>query len=112
VLSSPARMRRAADFGSTVRRGRRGVSPTVVVHRIQAPGSTAPPVVGFVVSTAVGNATVRNQVRRRLRHLVRDRWSTIPPGTRLVVRATPASSQADYQRLSVDLSAALEQAAR
>jgi ribonuclease P protein component len=103
-------MRRAADFTETVRRGRRGTTPTVIVHRIQDPGSTAPALVGFVVSSAVGKATVRNRVRRRLRHLVRDRWDGIAPGTRLVVRATPASTHVGYQRLGSDLSAALERA--
>jgi ribonuclease P protein component len=103
-------MRRAADFKETVRRGRRGTTETLIVHRLHAPGSSAPPLVGFVVSSAVGKATVRNRVRRRLRHLVRDHWSTLAPGTRLVVRATPASAQLGYQGLGADLTVALERA--
>lgn len=62
---------------------------------------------GFVVSKAVGNAVTRNQVRRRLRALVRDRMTALPPGSTLVVRALPASAQTSYPRLAADLDAAI-----
>jgi ribonuclease P protein component len=59
--------------------------------------------VGFVVSRAVGPAVVRNRVKRRLRHLMRDRLSVIPPGARVVVRANPAAANADYSEIARDL---------
>ncbi|MEU4751494.1 ribonuclease P protein component, partial [Micromonospora tulbaghiae] len=62
---------------------------------------------GFVVSKAVGGAVVRNKVRRRLRHLVRERLAELPAGTTLVVRALPAAADATYTRLGADLDAAL-----
>ncbi|HEY0698948.1 MAG TPA: ribonuclease P protein component, partial [Micromonospora sp.] len=62
---------------------------------------------GFVVSKAVGNAVVRNTVRRRLRHLVRDRLSALPSGAVLVVRALPAAAGASHARLAADLDSAL-----
>ena len=67
---------------------------------------------GFVVSKAVGNAVVRNQVRRRLRHLVRDRIGALPPGALLVVRALPAAAGASSAVLAADLDAALAAVAR
>ena len=70
-----------------------------------------PPQVGFVVSRAVGNAVVRNRVRRRLRHLVRDRLpelSVLTPGAVLVVRALPAAAGASYDELRGDLARCLE----
>jgi len=61
--------------------------------------------VGFVVSKAVGNAVVRNRVKRRLRHLVRERLGDVPAGVNLVVRALPRSASAP-EDLSADLSRA------
>ena len=65
------------------------------------------PQVGFVVSRAVGDAVTRNRVKRRLRHLVRERLGSLPPAGLLVVRALPASAAASYPRLGRDLDTAL-----
>jgi ribonuclease P protein component len=70
-------------------------------------GPGAAPAVGFVVSKAVGNAVRRNQVKRRLRHLVRDRLSSLPDSAVLVVRALPASAETGYADLARDLDTAL-----
>jgi ribonuclease P protein component len=67
---------------------------------------------GFVVSKAVGGAVVRNVVRRRLRHLVRERLATLPAGTTLVVRALPGADELTYDRLGADLDAAIAAARR
>ena len=66
------------------------------------------PQVGFVVSRAVGNAVVRNRVRRRLRHLVRDRLGDVPGGAVLVVRALPDAAGASSDELRADLARCLE----
>ena len=58
---------------------------------------------GFVVSKAVGGAVVRNRVKRRLRHLVRERLSDLPASGVLVVRAQPAAASASYAVLAADL---------
>jgi ribonuclease P protein component len=94
-------MRSSADFRSTVRRGVRAGRPTVVVH---AAKSSAPDVlVGLVVSRAVGNAVVRNSVKRRLRHIARDCLARTPTGSRIVLRALPAAAtRADGLRSDVD----------
>ena len=72
-----------------------------------ASGPTTPQV-GFVVSRAVGNAVVRNRVRRRLRHLVRDRLGDVPGGAVLVVRALPDAAGASSDELRADLARCLE----
>jgi ribonuclease P protein component len=59
--------------------------------------------VGFVVSKAVGPAVTRNLVKRRLRHLARERVTQLPPGSMLVVRALPAAAGAGYQELGEEL---------
>jgi ribonuclease P protein component len=59
------------------------------------------------VSKAVGGAVVRNKVKRRLRHLMRERVDQLPPGSLVVVRALPGAGDADHAQLAQDLDAAL-----
>jgi ribonuclease P protein component len=71
-------------------------------------GGTLPPArAGFVVSKAVGHAVVRNRVKRRLRHLVRERLPLLPPGSLIVIRALPDAGAAEHAELARDLDAAL-----
>ena len=65
---------------------------------------------GFVVSRAVGPAVVRNQVKRRLRHLVGERLAALDPGSVLVVRALPAAAGATYAEIEVALDRGLDRA--
>jgi ribonuclease P protein component len=51
---------------------------------------------------------VRNRVRRRLRHLVRDRLGRLPAGSALVIRVLPGAADADHQHLSQQLDAVLD----
>ncbi|MEW1719712.1 ribonuclease P protein component [Streptomyces sp. NPDC093109] len=114
MLPTENRLRRREDFATAVRRGRRAGRPLLVVHLRSgstdphAPGESAsPPRAGFVVSKAVGGSVVRNLVKRRLRHLVRERLSELPPGSLVVVRALPGAGDADHAQLARDLDAAL-----
>jgi ribonuclease P protein component len=63
--------------------------------------------VGFVVSKAVGNAAIRNRVKRRLRHLAREHVSSLPGSAVLVVRALPPAADASYPELGSDLTRCL-----
>jgi ribonuclease P protein component len=90
------------DFRSVVRSGRRASSRLVVVH-LTTDQPSASTRVGFVVSRAVGPAVVRNRVKRRLRHLMRDRLGDVPPGAMMVVRANPAARTASYGEVARDL---------
>ena len=67
-----------------------------------------------MVSKAVGNAVVRNRVKRRLRHLTRDhlpQLQELPGRVVLVVRALPAAAGASYAALGHDLSRAIARVA-
>jgi ribonuclease P protein component len=55
---------------------------------------------------------VRTTVKRRLRHLVRDRLVLLPPGSLLVVRALPPAADADSAALGADLDSALKKLLR
>ena len=70
--------------------------------------SAAGPRVGFVVSRAVGPAVTRNLVKRRLRHLARERTGQLPANALLVVRALPASASATYAELARELDRGLQ----
>lgn len=63
-------------------------------------GSTEPPRIGFVVGGRVGPAVVRNRLRRRLRSLLRERLSQLPPGSRVVVRVIPGAERQSYAELA------------
>jgi ribonuclease P protein component len=119
-------MRRSEDFRRTVRHGVRAGRRTVVVHALrvapavgaatttssstgQRPDSLGAvatgPLVGFVVSKAVGSAVRRNRVRRRLRHLALPHLDEVTGPTLVVIRALPPAGSAGPE-LGTDLDAA------
>jgi len=113
VLAAAQRLRRSAEFAAAIRGGRRAGRGTVVVHLLlEEPAQASKARAGFVVSKAVGNAVVRNKVRRRLRHLVRPLLTDLPTGSTLVVRALPAAAGASFPVLAGDLEAAIAAARR
>jgi len=107
VLPAESRMRRRRDFTAAVRRGSRSGRKLLAGHLLVpaagAAGDDCPPRAGFVVSRAVGNAVVRNRVRRRLRVLVREYLSSLPRGSLLVVRAHPQAATASQADLAAEL---------
>lgn len=112
MLPAAHRLRDGATFRQAIRSGRRSGRRTLVVHLWTDPAAVAdgerPARVGFVVSKAVGNAVVRNQVKRRLRHLAREHVSTLPGSAVLVVRALPPAAAATSTELGADLARCLE----
>jgi len=98
-------MRRRSDFTAAVRRGSRSGRKLLTGHLLvpAADGEDTPPRAGFVVSRAVGNAVVRNRVRRRLRVLVREYLSSLPRGSLLVVRAHPQAATVSQADLAAEL---------
>ena len=85
----------------------------MTVHLLAASSSVAVsrsdgPLVGFIVGRTVGDAVTRNTVRRRLRHLVKDRLDKLPANALVVIRAHPPAGAATSAVLAVELDAALE----
>ncbi|GAA4083438.1 ribonuclease P protein component [Nocardioides kongjuensis] len=120
MLAADQRLTEPDLFRTASRKGRRAGSRTLVAHLLlpgeqQVVGMSGdralparPARAGFVVSKAVGNAVVRNRVKRRLRHAVRPALVGIPAGSVLVVRAQPAAAEASYAELGEDLARCLD----
>ena len=104
MLPAESRMRRSAEFELTVRRGSRAGLALLTAYLLVRENSEAQaPLVGFVVSKAVGNAVVRNKVRRRLRSVMRGYLPTLPGGSLVVVRAHPQAASARQADLAAEL---------
>ncbi len=111
MLTRANRLTSSRLFAPAIRRGRRAGTRTLVLHLDLSPEETSEdgsaPRVGFVVSKAVGPAVARNKVKRRLRHLARERLASLPGSAVLVVRALPPAARASYDELGRDLDRAL-----
>ncbi|MEO5653098.1 MAG: ribonuclease P protein component [Marmoricola sp.] len=118
MLAAENRLTTAGDFREVVRRGHRSGGPVLVVHLLTPNATPQPdltavadrdparlraPRIGLVVSKAVGNAVIRNLVKRRLRHLIRERLALLPDFSVLVVRAQPVAAAASYAVLGEEL---------
>ncbi len=101
-------MRSSDQFGQAVRKGVRTGKSTMVVHFATTANTADEPLVGFVVSKAIGKAVTRNLVKRRLRSIVRDRIADVPNGGLLVIRALPKAATADFAQLKKDLDSNLD----
>ncbi|WP_408897508.1 ribonuclease P protein component [Nocardioides sp. R1-1] len=116
VLAADHRLTDPDLFRTASRRGHRAGSRTLVAHLLLPDGQQVVGMsgdvraarVGFVVSKAVGNAVVRNRVKRRLRHATRGTLERLPAGAVLVVRAQAAAGAASYAELSADLTRCLD----
>ena len=109
------RLRRRADFLAAATGVRASAACFVLQARTR--GDTGPVRVGFTVSRKVGNAVVRNRVRRRLREVVRLAQKTntsalMQRGTDYVLIGRRAALEAAIDRLAADLAGALDQVHR
>lgn len=100
-----ARLTDRRDFVRVQTGGRRFRGGHLAVLVLPTPDASegSPPRVGFTVSRKVGNAVVRNRVRRRLRELARVHSPCLSPSYDYVVIAYPAAADADFARLRDEL---------
>jgi ribonuclease P protein component len=100
------RLRSAADFRQAREQAPRGWPHPLLVLYV-APNELGRTRVGITVSSRVGNAVVRNRVRRRLREALRARMDRLTPGFDLLLVARPASGRATWAELSAVLDGVL-----
>ena len=107
MLATRNRLRTATEFSTTVRSGVRNGRRNVVLYTATI-ADDEPSRIGFIVSKSVGNAVVRNLVKRRLREAGAASLREYGTGFAIVVRALPASAAASWDQLLADYNVALE----
>ena len=95
-MNKEQRLRSSRDFAVVRRDGRSRADRLLVL--VSRPNNLDVTRLGFIVSKRVGNAVVRNRVRRRLKEAAR--LSQIEYGWDLVFIARQGASSADYKELS------------
>ena len=111
VLAKTNRVLSAADFKSSVRRGRRVNTGHAVLY-VSDRDSSAPTRFGFIVGKNVGGAVTRNLVRRRLRSIGRELLVDNATGRDLVIRALPGVEQLAWDTLHSEISDAVNGSVR
>jgi ribonuclease P protein component len=96
-----SRLLRSGDFDRTLRTGRRAASEYLAVF--VSDNEVGRPRVGFAVSRKLGNAVVRNRVRRRLRELVRPLVARAKGGRDVVIVARARAVDAEFARLRQEI---------
>jgi ribonuclease P protein component len=96
-----ARLLRSADFDTVYRTGKRRSSShfTVFFRANELPETRF----GVSIKKALGNAVVRNRVRRRIREVVRGHRQEIPAGWDMVIHPKGSVERVEFAALTMDL---------
>jgi ribonuclease P protein component len=92
---------RRGDFDTVYRAGKRRSSSyyTVFLRPNDLPHTRF----GFSIKKALGNAVVRNRMRRRIREVVRGHRQEIPAGWDIVIHPKSTLLRGEFAALSEDL---------
>lgn len=118
MLRKGNRIGRQEGFGVTLKEGGKSGNRILVVSVLWAhpdPNSRHTPEtrVGVIVGKRqVPQATRRNRLKRRLRHLIAERIGSLPGGTTVVVRALEGAVGLSSEELGVNLDRLLASAFR
>jgi ribonuclease P protein component len=105
-MRSPRSLSGKARFSQVFDQGRRGRSDGVTVWVLPRPDA-AEPSLGLSVGTKSGGAVARNQMRRRVRALIR---ALQPIGADVVIRTDRTAMGLSFQELAVCVKQALTRA--
>lgn len=95
------RVRKSSEFGVVMRRGTMRQTPHFKIRALQNTFGRVR--LGLVVSKRVGNAWVRNLVKRRLREYFRLNRQLLPPSMDLVLIAKTGAGSIDSETLIQEL---------
>ena len=99
------RLRRRREYLALQRSGRRRHTASFVV--LEAPAAGALSRLGVTVSSRVGDAVVRNRVKRLVREIFRERRLEMPAALDLVVIAKPQAARITHAQAATELERAL-----
>jgi ribonuclease P protein component len=83
------RLSRSRDFDAVYRQGRSVSTRFLVLHWFKRADDAGEPRLGLAVTKGVGNAVVRNKLKRQLREAWRARIGSIPAENDYVLAAKP-----------------------
>jgi ribonuclease P protein component len=93
-------LRRRSDFARVQRKGKRSVGRLFVMLTLAARDASR---VGVTVGKPIGNAVVRNRLRRRVKAVLdRERFGA-PPYRDVVLIARPGAGEADFGAVAAEL---------
>jgi ribonuclease P protein component len=93
-------LRRRSDFTRVQRRGKRQVGPLFVLLATEARGGSR---VGITVTKGIGNAVVRNRLRRRVKAVLDRSAFGAAPFRDVVLIARPGSGEADFAAVAAEI---------
>jgi len=100
MLPRPNRLRKSKEFEAVYRQGKRWKTIPLTLYRQKAAEGLR---VGIVASRKVGNAVVRNRLRRLVREVLRLRWSELRSGFNLVIVLQPPAVGMDFRQMDEQL---------
>lgn len=103
MASPPTTLKKRRDF-LAMNRAVKWVTPGFILQ--YAPHDAATPQLGYTVSKKVGNAVIRNRMKRRFRALAADRLAS--ESATMVLIGRPGAETIAYQQLAKDLNWALK----
>ncbi|MDR0818799.1 MAG: ribonuclease P protein component [Oscillospiraceae bacterium] len=113
VNAPAASLRKDSEFRRVYRKGQSKATPRLVLYVMKRytavgrgksrPYTGAGVRVGVTVSAKVGNAVVRNKIRRRVKEICRLNLVKLKPGFDLVIVARDKAAASGYQELERDL---------
>ena len=92
------RLTRSRDFDAVYRQGRSVSTRFLTLYWFDRDEHVGDPRLGFAVPKAVGNAVVRNRIKRQLREIVRERLDGVPATNDYVLvvrRGLPEAAEAN-----------------
>ena len=107
MLARSNRLVSADEYRAALRGGRR-IPLTNAVVSVARTAVDDPARFGFIVTRKVGNAVVRNRVRRRLKAISRELVDGGFVGADVVMRALPVSATVDWPILRLEVSSAVK----
>ncbi|MFC4077229.1 ribonuclease P protein component [Salinithrix halophila] len=96
------RLKRRNDFRRTFRIGTSTANRQFVVYRGRR-AETGPVRIGISVSRKVGNAVVRNRIKRLVKEVTRQWVDRLPPNTDLILIARKPAAEMDYHQVKASL---------